>query len=53
MELKKILDKRRSTRKFSDRKVEKQKLYRGEGPVIYVESTEFAVKPEQEVATFY
>jgi nitroreductase len=26
MELKKILDKRRSTRKFSDRKVEKQKL---------------------------
>ena len=26
MELKKILDKRRSTRKFSDRKVEKQKI---------------------------
>lgn len=34
-------------------KVEKHKLYRGEGPVLYVESTEFAVKPEQEVATFY
>lgn len=34
-------------------KLEKHKLYRGEGPVLYVESTEFAVKPEQEVATFY
>jgi len=34
-------------------KVEKHKLYRGEGPVLYVENTEFAVKPAQEVATFY
>ena len=34
-------------------KVEKHKLYRGVGPVVYVKSTEFAVKPAQEVATFY
>ncbi len=34
-------------------KLEKHKLYRGEGPVVYVKSTEFAVKPVQEVATFY
>ena len=33
--------------------VEKHKLYRGLGPVLYVENTEFAVKPVQEVATFY
>ena len=34
-------------------KVEKHKLYRGVGPVLYVTSTDFAVKPTQEVATFY
>jgi hypothetical protein len=34
-------------------KIEKNKLYHGAGPVIYVTSTEFAVKPIQEVATFY
>ncbi|MBQ7346351.1 MAG: GTPase [Clostridia bacterium] len=34
-------------------KLEKHKLYRGEGPVLYVTATEFAVKPVQEVATFY
>ena len=34
-------------------RVEKHKLYRGAGPVLYVRSTEFAVKPVQEVATFY
>lgn len=34
-------------------KLEKHKLYRGEGPVLYVTATEFAVKPAQEVATFY
>ena len=34
-------------------KVEKHKLYRGMGPVLYVSATEFAVKPAQEVATFY
>ncbi len=34
-------------------KVERHKLYNGEGPVLYVENTEFAVKPAQEVATFY
>ena len=33
--------------------VEKHKLYRGAGPVLYVKSTEFAVPPAQEVATFY
>ena len=34
-------------------KVEKHKLYRGVGPVLYVTQTAFAVKPVQEVATFY
>ena len=34
-------------------RVERHKLYRGEGPVLYVKSTEFAVAPAQEVATFY
>ncbi len=34
-------------------KVEKHKLYRGVGPVLYVLQTAFAVKPAQEVATFY
>ena len=34
-------------------KIESNKLYKTKGPVLYVESTEFAVKPSQEVATFY
>ncbi len=34
-------------------KIEMTKLYRQPGPVLYVESTEFAVPPKQEVATFY
>ncbi len=34
-------------------KIEKHKLYRTQGPILYVESTEFAVKPQQVVATFY
>ena len=34
-------------------KIEKHKLYRNQGPVLYVESTEFAVQPKQVVATFY
>ena len=34
-------------------KIESNKLYKGKGPVLYVESTEFAVPPKQEVATFY
>lgn len=34
-------------------KIEKHKLYRGAGPVLHVSSTEFAVPPVQEVATFY
>lgn len=34
-------------------KLEKNMIYRTEGPVVYVESTEFAVPPKQEVATFY
>ena len=34
-------------------RIEKHKLYRGEGPVVYVKSSSFAVKPVQEVATFY
>lgn len=34
-------------------KIEANKLYKSKGPVLYVESTEFAVKPSQEVATFY
>ena len=34
-------------------KMEPHKLYRDKGPVLYVESTEFAIPPKQEVATFY
>ena len=34
-------------------KIEKHMLYRSQGPVLYVESTEFAVPPQQVVATFY
>ncbi len=34
-------------------KIERHSLYRQPGPVLYVESTEFAVPPKQEVATFY
>ena len=34
-------------------KIESNKLYRQQGPVLYVESTEFSVPPKQEVATFY
>ena len=34
-------------------RIERNKIYRTEGPVLYVESTEFAVPPKQEVATFY
>lgn len=34
-------------------KIEANKLYNQPGPVLYVESTEFAVPPKQEVATFY
>ena len=34
-------------------KIEKHRLYRSQGPVLYVESTEFAVPPKQVVATFY
>jgi hypothetical protein len=34
-------------------KIEKHKLYRNQGPVLYVEATEFAVPPKQVVATFY
>ena len=34
-------------------KIEPHKLYKKKGPVLYVESTEFAVPPKQEVATFY
>ena len=34
-------------------KVERHKLYRGEGPVVYAKASVFAVKPAQEVATFY
>ncbi len=34
-------------------RVEKHKLYHGAGPVLYVTATDFAVKPAQEVATFY
>ena len=34
-------------------RVEKHKLYRGAGPVLYVTASSFAVKPAQEVATFY
>ncbi len=34
-------------------KLEKHKLYRGMGPVIYIQQTSFATPPVQEVATFY
>ena len=34
-------------------KIERAKVYRANGPVIYVEATEFAVAPKQEVVTFY
>ena len=34
-------------------KIEQNKIYKQYGPVLYVESTEFAVAPKQEVATFY
>lgn len=34
-------------------KIEPHKLYKNKGPVFYVASTEFAVPPKQEVATFY
>lgn len=34
-------------------KIEKHKLYRSQGPVLYVDATEFAVAPKQVVATFY
>ncbi len=34
-------------------KVEKHKLYNGVGPVLYVTSSDFAVPPAPEVATFY
>ena len=34
-------------------KIEKHRLYRSQGPVLYVESTEFAVQPKPVVATFY
>jgi len=34
-------------------KIESNKLYRQQGPVLYVEATEFSVPPKQEVATFY
>jgi len=34
-------------------KLETAKIYRAKGPVVYVETTEFAVAPKQEVATFY
>lgn len=34
-------------------KIETNRLYKSQGPVLYVESTEFAVPPKQEVATFY
>ena len=34
-------------------KIENHRLYKNKGPVLYVESTEFAVPPKQVVATFY
>ncbi len=34
-------------------KIEKHKLYRSQGPVLYVEATSFTVPPKQVVATFY
>ncbi len=34
-------------------RIERTKVYRAEGPVVYVDTTEFAVAPKQEVVTFY
>ena len=34
-------------------KIETSKLYKQPGPVLYVDTTEFAVAPKQEIATFY
>ena len=34
-------------------KIESHKLYKNKGPILYVEGTDFAVKPSREVATFY
>ncbi len=34
-------------------KLETARVYRAKGPVVYVDTTEFAVAPKQEVATFY
>ncbi len=34
-------------------KLENAKVYKAKGPVVYVESTEFAFPPKNEVATFY
>ena len=34
-------------------KVEYCKLYRGKGPVIYIEETAMTSAPSQELATFY
>jgi uncharacterized repeat protein (TIGR03943 family) len=34
-------------------KIEKHKLYRNQGPVLYVDETELSAKPKQPVATFY
>lgn len=34
-------------------RLDRHVLYRGKGPVLHVERTDFAVPPKQEVATFY
>jgi uncharacterized membrane protein YcgQ (UPF0703/DUF1980 family) len=34
-------------------RIEKNKIYKDKGPVLHVDTTEFAVAPKQEVATFY
>ena len=34
-------------------RIDSTKVYRSKGPVVYVETTEFAVAPKQAVATFY
>jgi uncharacterized membrane protein YcgQ (UPF0703/DUF1980 family) len=34
-------------------KIEKNKMYGRQGPVIYAESSAYTDKPEKEVATFY
>ena len=34
-------------------RIEKNKFYRGPGPVLYIRAVDFAVPPVQEVATFY